>query len=114
MKQLIIEGQKELTGEIKISGAKNSVVALIPAAILSDEEVTLYNVPNISDTNALIDIIELLNGKVEYIYNLVCSLCEKQKALILKRIRAKQWIKLLEGIINKLGNFQNKQESEKL
>ncbi len=66
MKQLIIEGQKELTGEIKISGAKNSVVALIPAAILSDEEVTLYNVPNISDTIALIDIIELLNGKVDY------------------------------------------------
>lgn len=66
MKQLIIEGQQELTGEIKISGAKNSVVALIPAAILSDEEVTLYNVPNISDTKALIDIVELLNGKVEY------------------------------------------------
>ena len=66
MKQLIIEGQKELTGEIKISGAKNSVVALIPAAILSDEEVTLYNVPNISDTKALMDIIELLNGKVDY------------------------------------------------
>ena len=66
MKQLIINGQQELTGEIKISGAKNSVVALIPAAILSDEEVILYNVPNISDTNALIDIIELLNGKVEY------------------------------------------------
>ncbi len=66
MKQLIINGQQELTGEIKISGAKNSVVALIPAAILSDEEVTLYNVPNISDTIALIDIIELLNGKVTY------------------------------------------------
>ncbi|MGN0966971.1 MAG: UDP-N-acetylglucosamine 1-carboxyvinyltransferase [Candidatus Coprovivens sp.] len=66
MKQLIINGNKELTGEIKISGAKNSVVALIPAAILSDEEVTLYNVPNISDTKALMDIIELLNGKVEY------------------------------------------------
>ena len=66
MKQLIINGQRELTGEIKISGAKNSVVALIPAAILSDEEVTLYNVPNISDTIALLDIIDLLNGKVEY------------------------------------------------
>ena len=66
MKQLIINGNKELTGEIKISGAKNSVVALIPAAILSDEEVTLYNVPNISDTKALIDIIELLNGEVDY------------------------------------------------
>ncbi len=66
MKKLIINGQHELTGEIKISGAKNSVVALIPAAILSDDNVTLYNVPNISDTIALIDIIELLNGKVEY------------------------------------------------
>lgn len=66
MKQLVINGNKELTGEIKISGAKNSVVALIPAAILSDEEVTLYNVPNISDTNALIDIIKLLNGNVTY------------------------------------------------
>lgn len=66
MKQLIINGQRELTGEIKISGAKNSVVALIPAAILSDEKVTLYNVPNISDTLALIDIIKLLNGKVDY------------------------------------------------
>ena len=66
MKKLVINGNKKLTGEIKISGAKNSVVALIPAAIISDEEVTLYNVPNISDTRALIDIIELLNGKVEY------------------------------------------------
>lgn len=66
MKKLLINGNKELTGEIKISGAKNSVVALIPAAILSDEEVTLYNVPNISDTRALVDIIELLNGKLEY------------------------------------------------
>ena len=66
MKKMIIEGQHELTGEIKISGAKNSVVALIPAAILSDDEVTLYNVPNISDTKSLIDIVELLNGKVEY------------------------------------------------
>lgn len=66
MKKLVIEGGHRLSGEIKISGAKNSVVALIPAAILSDEEVTLYNVPNISDTKALIDIVEMLDGKVEY------------------------------------------------
>ena len=66
MKKFKIEGQHELTGEIKISGAKNSVVALIPAAILSDDKVTLYNVPDISDTKALMEIIELLNGKIEY------------------------------------------------
>lgn len=66
MKKLIINGNKILSGEIKVSGAKNSVVALIPAAILSDESVTLYNVPDISDTKALKDIIEILEGKVEY------------------------------------------------
>ncbi len=66
MRKLVINGGKKLTGEIKISGAKNSVVALIPAAVLSDDVVTLYNVPNISDTKALMDIITLLNGKVTY------------------------------------------------
>lgn len=66
MKKILINGNKELSGEIKISGAKNSIVALIPAAILSDEEVTIYNAPNISDTNSLIEIVEKLNGKVEY------------------------------------------------
>lgn len=66
MKQLLIEGGHELSGEIKISGAKNSVVALIPAAILSDEEVIINNVPNISDTKALMDIVELLEGQVSY------------------------------------------------
>ena len=61
MKQLVINGNKKLKGEIKISGAKNSVVALIPAAILSDEGATLYNVPDIADTKSLLDILDLLN-----------------------------------------------------
>ena len=64
MAKLIIEGNKELTGEINISGAKNSAVALIPAAILSDEEVTIDNVPNISDIEALVEILEYLGAKV--------------------------------------------------
>lgn len=65
MKKIIIEGGNELSGTINISGAKNSAVALLPAAILSDEEVSIYNVPNISDRNALIEILELLNCKVK-------------------------------------------------
>lgn len=60
MKKMIIEGGHELSGVIKISGAKNSAVALIPAAILSDSEVIIDNVPNISDTDALVDILRLL------------------------------------------------------
>lgn len=65
MKRIIIEGKKELTGTIKISGAKNSAVALIPAAILCDEPITINNVPNISDIDALNDILKFLNAKVE-------------------------------------------------
>ena len=65
MKKIVINGGKKLSGNIKISGAKNSAVALIPASILCDEETTIYNVPEITDKYALIEIIKLLNGKVE-------------------------------------------------
>ena len=65
MKQIIIEGNKRLSGKIKIGGAKNSVVALIPAAILANDVVKISNVPNISDKDALVEILKLLNVKVE-------------------------------------------------
>ena len=65
MKMLEIKGGNPLTGTIRISGAKNSVVALIPAAILSSEEVTICNVPDITDTTALCEILEFLNVDVK-------------------------------------------------
>ena len=65
MKMLEIKGGKPLSGTIRISGAKNSVVALIPAAILSSEEVTICNVPDITDTTALCEILEFLNVDVK-------------------------------------------------
>ena len=65
MKILKINGEKELTGTIRISGAKNSTVALIPAAILSDEETTICNVPEITDTDALTEILEYLGADVK-------------------------------------------------
>ena len=64
MKQLRIEGKHILTGEIEISGAKNSAVALIPASILSDGIVKIDNIPNISDIDALNEILEYLGAKV--------------------------------------------------
>lgn len=64
MKRIIIEGNKPLSGKIKIGGAKNSVVALIPAAILANGNVHISNVPNISDRDALIEILRLLNVHV--------------------------------------------------
>ena len=65
MKLLEIIGGEELTGTIRISGAKNSSVALIPAAILCDEEVTICNVPEISDTDNLCDILKALNVEIK-------------------------------------------------
>ena len=66
MSKIIIDGNHELSGEIKISGAKNSAVALIPAAILAKSKSIIYNVPEISDIEYLIKIMELLNCKVEH------------------------------------------------
>lgn len=65
MKALKIQGGNELKGTIRISGAKNSSVALIPAAILSDEAVTICNVPEITDTDALSDILNYLGADVK-------------------------------------------------
>ena len=64
MTKIIVEGNQELSGEVKISGAKNSAVALIPAAILSKDKSIIYNVPDITDIEYLISIMELLNCKV--------------------------------------------------
>ncbi len=65
MHRMIIEGGRELSGEVRISGSKNSAVALVPAAVLCDEEVTIANVPNISDIKALEEILNYLGAKVE-------------------------------------------------
>ena len=63
MKIMKVEGGNKLSGTIRISGAKNASVAIIPAAILTDEEVTICNVPEITDTDALCDILDELNVK---------------------------------------------------
>lgn len=66
MKKLIVNGGRPLSGEITISGAKNSTVALIPAAILADSPVTLEGVPDIQDVHSLIEILEIMNVKVDF------------------------------------------------
>lgn len=65
MHRLIITGGKTLTGKIDISGSKNSAVALVPAAVLCDEEVTIANIPDISDIDALDEILTHLGTTVK-------------------------------------------------
>ena len=64
MKILEIEGNRPLTGTIRIGGAKNSAVALIPATILSNNKTTLTNVPDITDIDVLCEILEYMNVSV--------------------------------------------------
>ena len=65
MKKIIINGNKKLSGTIRISGAKNAAVALIPAAIISDEPSTICNIPEISDINSLESILSFLDIKTK-------------------------------------------------
>ena len=65
MKKIVINGGRPLKGEVTISGAKNSVVALIPATILADDIVTLDGVPAISDVASLIEIMTIMGAKIE-------------------------------------------------
>lgn len=65
MEKLLIEGGHPLEGTVQISGAKNSAVALIPAAILADSPVTIDNLPNISDVVTLSELLEEIGGRTE-------------------------------------------------
>lgn len=65
MKRIKIEGNRLLEGTIKISGAKNAAVALVPASLLCDEPVEIDNIPDISDIDDLEEILLHLGAKVE-------------------------------------------------
>ena len=64
MKVLEVEGNVPLLGSVEISGAKNSAVALIPTAILSDKKTTITNITDITDIDVLCDILEYMHVKV--------------------------------------------------
>lgn len=66
MKKFIIQGGRKLSGTVTINGAKNSTVALIPAAILADSPVTLEGVPDIQDVHSLIEILNIMNVSTEF------------------------------------------------
>lgn len=66
MPRLQITGGQKLAGTVKISGAKNSAVAVIPAALLTDAPVRIENLPDIHDIDALVEILRYLGVKVEW------------------------------------------------
>ena len=69
MEQYVIKGGNPLVGEVEIGGAKNAALGILAAAIMTDETVTIENVPNVRDTRVLLQAIEGIGAKVKYIYN---------------------------------------------
>ena len=64
MEKYVIKGGKKLSGEVVISGAKNAVVAILTAAILSDEPCVIENIPNISDVTIILQILSEMGANV--------------------------------------------------
>ena len=67
MDKYIIKGGKELHGEVEISGAKNAAVAIIPAALMVSGVCRIENLPQISDTDKLLEILTLMGAKVKLV-----------------------------------------------
>ncbi len=64
MSRLTIEGRRKLSGTISASGNKNAALKLLPACLLTDEPVTLHNIPDIADVNTVIEIMRYLGADV--------------------------------------------------
>ncbi|HPC99806.1 MAG TPA: UDP-N-acetylglucosamine 1-carboxyvinyltransferase [Acetivibrio sp.] len=98
MEKLIITGGKPLRGEVSISGAKNSAVAILPASILVDGPCRIENVPDISDVKALADILKELGADITFEDNEVLNI--KTQGLksniatydMVKRLRASYYL----------------------
>lgn len=73
-----IRGKRKLEGSVYISGAKNSAVAIIPAALLADEDVIIRNIPNIDDVNTLISIIKEMGYHVHFDNNILVIKSKKK------------------------------------
>jgi UDP-N-acetylglucosamine 1-carboxyvinyltransferase len=65
MSKFVIQGGELLKGEIKVNGAKNAALKIVAASILSDQEITINNVPNIEEINRLLELCQAIGSEVK-------------------------------------------------
>ena len=98
MEQYIIKGGNPLVGEVEIGGAKNAALAILATAIMSDETVTIENLPDVCDINVMLDAIAGIGGKVDRIDahtvkingSMICDLSVDYEYI--KKIRASYYL----------------------
>lgn len=78
--KFVIRGGKKLSGTIPVSGAKNAVLPIVAATLLTDEECVIDNAPRITDVFTLISIIQSLGGKIEWTGENQLTVCAKDVA----------------------------------
>jgi len=107
MEKYVILGGARLEGEVEISGAKNSAVALIVAALMVDGICVIENVPPVSDTYVLIDIINQLGGHAEFVDKGVLKInssglsCYEAPYEMVSKIRASSY--LMGALLGRFG-----------
>lgn len=98
MEQYIIKGGQPLKGEVSVSGAKNAALGILAAAIMTDETVTIENVPDVRDVRVMLRAIEGIGAQVKYVYNNTVQINGKSISDInvdgehVKRIRASYYL----------------------
>ncbi len=77
MEQYVIKGGNPLLGEVTIAGAKNAALGILAAAVMTDDEVIIENVPNVRDTRVLLQAIQGIGARVHYQDEHTVSICGK-------------------------------------
>ena len=110
MEQYVIKGGKALAGEVTIGGAKNAALGIIAASIMSEETVTIENIPDVRDINVLLEAMEEIGVKVtrpnrhtvKILGNRINSLCVDSDAI--RKIRGSYY--LLGALLGKYNHAQ--------
>ncbi len=98
MEQYVIKGGQPLKGEVSIGGAKNAALGILAASIMTDETVTIENVPDVRDVRVMLQAIEGIGAQVKYVYNNTVQINGKSISDIsvdgeyVKRIRASYYL----------------------
>ena len=110
MEQYAIRGGNPLVGEVEIGGAKNASLAILAAAVMTDDTVTIENIPDVRDTNVMMQAIESIGGTVERVDRHTARISGKNiKDLVIegdyiKKIRASYY--LLGALLGKYKKAQ--------
>lgn len=109
MAKYIIRGGNKLSGKVTISGNKNSVSPALSAALLTDEEVIINNVPNILDTQVSLKILDSLGVKAEFNKNIIkikanCTIGSTIPQDLIKRLRGS--VVFVGGLLGRIGKAE--------